>query len=77
VANARRALSPTNAAAISPPRSSFASPYAAAAAPYVHRRKPIALEVGGRFEFLSAEEIKARRQLLLEEIRKRAGVSQN
>jgi hypothetical protein len=42
---------------------------AAGAAPYVHRRKPQALEVAGKFEFLTPEERELRRQLLLEEIR--------
>ena len=45
---------------------------ATAAAPYVHKKKPVALEVAGRFEFLSPEEREQRRQLLLEEIRARA-----
>lgn len=42
------------------------------AAPYVHRRKPQAMEITGKFEFLSPEEREMRRQLLLEEIRARA-----
>ncbi len=42
---------------------------ARAAAPYVHHRKPQALEITGKFEFLSPEERELRRQLLLEEIR--------
>ena len=42
------------------------------AAPFVHRRKPQAFEVSGKFEFLDAAEREARRQLLLEEIRARA-----
>lgn len=45
---------------------------AQAAAPYVHRRKPQAMEITGKFEFLSPEERELRRQLLLEEIRTRA-----
>ena len=45
---------------------------AVGAAPYVHRRKPQAFEVSGRFEFLDAAEREARRQLLLDEIRARA-----
>ena len=44
---------------------------AVGAAPYVHRRKPVALEVTGKFEFLSPEERERRRILLLEEIRLR------
>lgn len=42
---------------------------AQAAAPYVHRRKPQAMEITGKFEFLSPEERELRRSLLLEEIR--------
>jgi hypothetical protein len=45
---------------------------AVGAAPYVHKRKPQALEVTGKFEWLTAEERELRRQLLLEDIRKRA-----
>lgn len=45
---------------------------AAAACPYVHKRKPIALEVTGKFEFLSPEEREMRRKLLMEEIKARA-----
>jgi len=41
------------------------------AAPYVHRRKPQAMEIAGKFEFLSPEEREMRRSLLLEEIRAR------
>jgi hypothetical protein len=41
------------------------------AAPYCHKRLPIALEVTGRFEFLSPEEREMRRNSLLEEIRLR------
>ena len=44
---------------------------AVGAAPYVHRRKPQAMEITGRFEHLSPAEIELRRQLLLEEIRAR------
>lgn len=44
---------------------------ATAAAPYVHRRKPQAFEVSGKFEFLSPEEREMRRELLLDEIRQR------
>lgn len=47
------------------------------AAVYVHRRKPVALEVSGRFEHLSPEEVKLRREQLLEEIRKRHAASPN
>lgn len=51
------------------------------AAPYVHKRKPQALEIGGKFEFLSPEERELRRQLLLEEIRldiaRRSALSEN
>ena len=47
------------------------------ACPFVHRRKPQALEVTGKFEFLSPEEREMRRQLLLEEIRARAATSTN
>lgn len=39
------------------------------AAVYVHRRKPVAMEITGKFEHLSPEEREMRRQLLLEEIR--------
>ncbi len=42
------------------------------ASPFVHRRKPQALEITGKFEFLSPEERELRRNLLLEEIRQRA-----
>jgi hypothetical protein len=48
---------------------------AAAAAPYVHRRKPQALEVSGKFEFLSEDERELRRRLLLDEIRARAAAA--
>lgn len=41
------------------------------ASPYVHRRKPQAMEISGKFEFLSQEEREMRRGLLLEEIRAR------
>lgn len=41
------------------------------AAPYVHRRKPQAMEITGKFEFLSPDEREMRRNLLLEEIRVR------
>lgn len=41
------------------------------AAPFVHRRKPQALEITGKFEFLSPEEREMRRGLLLDEIRQR------
>jgi hypothetical protein len=44
---------------------------AAKAAPYVHRRKPQALEVSGKFEFLTEDERELRRRLLLDEIRAR------
>src|SRR4051812_15404573 len=39
------------------------------AAVYVHRKKPVAMEITGKFEHLSPEERETRRQLLLEEIR--------
>lgn len=42
------------------------------ASPYVHKRKPQALEMVGKFEFMSPEEREMRRQLLVEEIRARA-----
>lgn len=42
------------------------------ASPYVHKRKPQALEVTGKFEFLSPEEREMRRKLLIEEMRARA-----
>lgn len=54
---------------------------AAAAAVYVHRKKPQALEISGKFEFLSPEERAMRRNLLIEEIRTRqalgAGTERN
>ncbi len=44
---------------------------ARSAAPYVHRRKPQAMEITGQFEFLSPQERELRRSLLVEEIRSR------
>lgn len=44
---------------------------ATGAAPYVHRRKPQAMEITGKFEFLSPEEREMRRSVILEEIRMR------
>lgn len=44
---------------------------AAYAAPYVHKRKPQAMEITGRFEFLSPDERQLRRGLLVEEMRLR------
>lgn len=44
---------------------------AAAAAPYVHKRKPQAMEIAGRFEFLSVDERELRRRLLVDELRAR------
>lgn len=38
---------------------------------YVHKRKPIGIEISGKYEFLSPEEREMRRNLLLEEIRER------
>lgn len=48
---------------------------AKAAAPYCHRRKPQALEISGKFEFLSESEREMRRSLLLDEIRARRAKS--
>lgn len=45
------------------------------ASPYVHRRKPQAMEITGKFEFLSPEEREMRRSLLVDEIRTRRALN--
>lgn len=42
------------------------------ASPYVHKRKPQALEMVGKFEFMSPEEREMRRKLLIDEMRARS-----
>jgi small-conductance mechanosensitive channel len=42
-----------------------------AAAPYVHKRRPQAVDVTGSSESMTAEQIEYRRRLLLDEIRSR------
>lgn len=42
---------------------------AASAAPYIHKRKPQAHEITGRFEFLTPEELERRKAMVLNDLR--------